>query len=762
MLSFNQSLRPTLVLLPIVLFLGLIVSAIAHPLGNFTINHFARIEAGSDRAKIRYVVDLAEIPTFQESQAADADQNGALSQAELDAYLDRVAPTYLAGLKLTADGRPVTLKLEEKYIAQNPGTAGLLTMRMVFELTGIWQPVAETSRLQFENANLSERAGWREMMVTPMAGTNVFDSSVSGSSLTDELKLYPEDLLMAPLNERQAEWSVTRGALPANARALTLRDGKTVVVARDRFAELISVQTLTPSVVLLGLLVAFVLGGAHAMSPGHGKTVVGAYLVGSRGTAKHAAFLGATVTITHTLGVFALGLITLFASRYILPEKLYPVLSFLSGLLVVVIGGSMFSQRLRALLGGGRHDHQHHQHHQQGQGQAHSHEPGADSHHHHGHDHAHGYSHDHGDGHTHTHAPPEKLTLRSLLALGIAGGILPCPSALVLMLGAISLNRVGYGLVLIVAFSLGLASVLTAVGLAFVYGGKLMDRVPNANRWMRWLPVFSALVITILGLIICYQALQQAGVNLGNLWSAELEEVKTNSPLAILGLGLVIGLRHAIEADHLAAVSTIVSERRNVFSSMLVGGLWGIGHTISLLIAGIAVIAMKFQIGKYEKALEFCVALMLIGLGANVLVKLLRGGNLHFHEHEHGSHQHVHPHLHDGHPEPQPHTHHGLKLGFRPLIIGMVHGLAGSAALMLAVLATITSTTLAFAYIIIFGLGSIGGMMLMSLLLGLPLHFTAVSFHRTNLVVRALAGVFSLGFGLFMAYEIGYVEGLLR
>lgn len=329
------------------------------------------------------------------------------------------------------------------------------------------------------------------------------------------------------------------------------------------------------------------------------------------------------------------------------------------------------------------------------------------------------------------------------------------------MLGAISLNRVGYGLVLTVAFSLGLAAVLTGIGLAFVYGGKLIDRVPGSGRWTRVLPAVSAFVIAVLGAIICYQALQQAGFNLSDLWHGELETSGQTSAAAILGLGLFIGLRHALDTDHLAAVSTIVSERRNLFSSLLVGGLWGVGHTVSLLLAGVGVILLNLQIEKYEKPLEFGVALMLIGLGINVLYKLARGGRVHFHQHTHGGHTHVHPHVHDGKSEP-PASHHGLKIGVRPLIIGMVHGLAGSAALMLAVLATIKSTWLAFAYIIIFGLGSIGGMMIMSLLLSLPMHFTANHFARTNWIVRALAGCFSLGFGLFMVYEIGFVEGLLR
>ena len=164
------------------------------------------------------------------------------------------------------------------------------------------------------------------------------------------------------------------------------------------------------------------------------------------------------------------------------------------------------------------------------------------------------------------------------------------------MLGAISLNRVGYGLVLITVFSLGLAGVLTAVGLAFVYGGKLINRIPGANSWLRVLPVVSSLIITVLGAMISYQALQQAGVNLSELWHAELEEAKSISAMAILGLGLVIGLRHALDTDHLAAVSTIVSERKNLFSSLVIGGLCGVCHTGSLLIAGIAVIFLNLKI----------------------------------------------------------------------------------------------------------------------------------------------------------------------
>jgi hypothetical protein len=240
------------------------------------------------------------------------------------------------------------------------------------------------------------------------------------------------------------------------------------------------------------------------------------------------------------------------------------------------------------------------------------------------------------------------------------------------------------------------------------------------------------------------------------------EDVTTISAVSTLLFGLSIGIKHAFEADHLAAVSTIVSERKNTLGSLLIGGVWGLGHTASLLVAGIGVIFLNIQIERYKNILEFCVALMLIGLGANVLYKLVRGGRLHYHIHSHGSYTHIHPHIHENTPEPDPNSHHGLRLSIRPLIIGMVHGLAGSAALMLLALTTVKSTALAFGYIIVFGIGSIGGMMLMSMILSLPARFTAGHFKRTHLAVQAAAGLFSLGVGLSLVYKLGFNEGLLR
>jgi hypothetical protein len=224
-----------------------------------------------------------------------------------------------------------------------------------------------------------------------------------------------------------------------------------------------------------------------------------------------------------------------------------------------------------------------------------------------------------------------------------------------------------------------------------------------------------------------------------------------------LAFGFVLGLKHAVEADHLAAVSTIVSERNSLLSSTLVGGLWGVGHTVSLLIVGLAVILFKFEISAgTAQALEFCVGLMLVVLGANALRKLKRGGHLHLHVHRHGARSHVHPHIHHGAPEADSQTHHGLRLGARPFLVGMVHGLAGSASLMLLVLSSISSPLVELVFIIIFGVGSIGGMMLMSALVGLPAYLTAKRFNRAHLALHGLAGLFSLSFGLFMMYEIGF------
>lgn len=248
--------------------------------------------------------------------------------------------------------------------------------------------------------------------------------------------------------------------------------------------------------------------------------------------------------------------------------------------------------------------------------------------------------------------------------------------------------------------------------------------------------------------------------------------------LATLSLGFILGLKHALDADHLIAVSTIVSERKGFFNSSIVGALWGVGHTASLLVVGLIVITLHVQIpDRVALAMEFGVAVMLVILGFHVLWKLYKGEVLHVHIHAHQGHHHIHPHIHSTETLHQ-HTsdashHHFLKLsllnrllkhvsdGKRSILIGMVHGLAGSAALMLVVLATISSTKLALTYIAVFGVGSIGGMMLMSTVIGLPFMLTAGKSVLLNKVVRGIAGVTSVAFGFFLAWQIGVVDGLL-
>jgi nickel/cobalt transporter (NicO) family protein len=279
----------------------------------------------------------------------------------------------------------------------------------------------------------------------------------------------------------------------------------------DALTRLLHQQQITPWMIVAAIGIAFVLGAAHALTPGHGKTIVAAYLVGSRGTLKHAAFLGAMVTFTHTVSVFLLGLATLFLFQYVVPQKVTQVLGAISGLSIVVIGGWMLYKRLR---GAGHthahtHDHHHHDHshqHPHEHSHGHSHEHGHEHTHEHAHSHGHSHSHSHGEG-GHTHMP-EEVSWSGLVALGASGGLVPCESALVLLLTAIALRRVGLGLLLLVSFSLGLALVLMAIGILVIYAKNLLPSSSGGNPFFRWMPVASAAVVMLLGVVM-------TGVSLG-------------------------------------------------------------------------------------------------------------------------------------------------------------------------------------------------------------------------------------------------------
>ncbi len=757
------------VLIPAILVFSSSV-ACAHPLGNFSTNHFAHIEVGADRIKLRYVIDMAEIPTFQELQRLTGNGDSAPSRAQLDAYAARVTEQYADALLLVIDDARVPLRILETNAKLVAGAGGLQTMRLQCDLVGTIPSSSfeAVHRLRFEDQNYSDRIGWRELIVSPLAGTSIFNSSAYGNSISDELKAYPGNTLAAPLDERTMEFSFTRDAIPAGAQPLLARNGGPAPgPTRDRLAELIAVPQLTVGVALFGLLIAVLLGGLHALSPGHGKTVVGAYLVGSRGTARHAAFLGLTVTITHTAGVFALGVVTLFASQYVVPEQLFPVLSLLSGAIVVTIGASLLIRRVRAAIGWHSHDHAHN---------GHSHDEQT-----HGHDHDHTgdprMPHSHG-GRFHSHEPPgangSPVTWRSLLALGISGGILPCPSALVVLLAAISLHRVGYGLLLVIAFSAGLAGVLTAVGLVFVYAGRLLKSTGGFGRLAQVLPVLSALVITCAGVAICYQALDQVGLNISSL-TVQLHSVAANaepsfisvSALGVLSLGLVYGLKHATEVDHIVAISTIVSEHRKLTRAAIVGGLWGVGHTASLVIVGAIVLALRIAIPELVASwLEFGVALMIIGLGVVAFRRAFRSrADIHIHKHDHGDQRHAHIHFHEAARSAdttQPHSHSVARIGLKPTLVGAMHGLAGSGALTLLVLTQIPSSALGLLYLGVFGAGSIVGMLLMSGLVGLPFVLSSRELSGIHYRLQMIAGALSIAFGIWYAYETGIASGLMK
>jgi ABC-type nickel/cobalt efflux system permease component RcnA len=237
---------------------------------------------------------------------------------------------------------------------------------------------------------------------------------------------------------------------------------------------------------------------------------------------------------------------------------------------------------------------------------------------------------------------------------------------------------------------------------------------------------------------------------------------------ALLGLGLVFGLKHATEVDHVVAVSAIVSEHRNVFRSALVGGLWGLGHTASLVIVGVIVLVFQVAIpAAVSKWLEFGVALMIITLGVIAVLRVLRKrADIHLHRHSHDGQSHVHIHFHEHetqHVGVSPsHSHAMSEIGFKPLLVGAMHGLAGSAALTLLVLTQIRSVSLGLVYLAVFGIGSTVGMLLMSGLIGLPFALSARRISHLNFGLQTIAGVLSIAFGVWYAYEAGIANNLWR
>jgi nickel/cobalt exporter len=507
---------------------------LAHPLGDFAISRYSRLALDVDHIRLLYVVDMAEIPTFQERPFIDADDDDTLSPEELESYLTRQVAELQANLNLEVDGVPASLSLQEQSLEFVPGDGGLDTMRISASFVAPLTSQEVAWQIDYHDANFADRVGWQEVVVQANSDVVLLESTAPTEDLSQELRNYPEDIQQLTTSsatfrfEPKALSGGTKTSITVPAR--TRKTDQSLMAGEDtEFSALINSSLSTPSAVLVVLLAAFGWGAAHAFTPGHGKTIVAAYLVGSRGTVTHALFLGLTTTLTHTAGVFVVGFLTLFASAYILPEQLYPWLAVASGILVITIGLSILRGRVAGFRGGkATHHHHHHGDHDPDHSQPHHHEH--DHPHPHHHDHSpsdHHHHHDHGDGHGHSHLPPGSdgtpITWRSLLALGISGGLIPCPSALLVMLSAIALERVGFGLVLIVVFSLGLAGVLTGVGIVWVKAAELLNRLSSrggvfsnlpggGGRLFEALPVLSALFITIVGVGLTYQALIQTGV----------------------------------------------------------------------------------------------------------------------------------------------------------------------------------------------------------------------------------------------------------
>jgi nickel/cobalt transporter (NicO) family protein len=453
-----------IVLGAVALTLGAAGPAAAHPLGNFSVNHLTEVTVSRDRVDLRYILDQAEIPTFQERGTTP------------EVLLARKRAEVLRRLALTVDGRRVELRPGAgASISFPPGQGGLPLTRVVLPLSA---PLRMPARLVLHDGTFPDRVGWKAVVARPGDGTAVRSDAPWGDP-TKGLRSYPANLLMSPRDDRSASFTARRGAgtllaprAPGAAEATTDRAGDGLAGAFERAAS-------GDGLLVLLLLAAFGWGAVHALSPGHGKAMVAAYLVGARGTPRHAVALGATVTITHTAGVFALGLVTLLLARYVLPDQLYPWLNLASGLLVLVIGAAVLRSRIRW----GR-----------------AKRAAAPHHHHHHHHHEHPHDHDH---------MPAQITWRGLIAAGAAAGLIPCPSALVVLLAAVAQHEIALGMLLIVAFSLGLAGTLTGLGLAVVYTRRLAVRIEPSGRAVALLPATSALAICGIGCLLTVRALEQ-------------------------------------------------------------------------------------------------------------------------------------------------------------------------------------------------------------------------------------------------------------
>jgi ABC-type nickel/cobalt efflux system permease component RcnA len=790
-----------------ILLLALLVSSLlanppvgdAHPMGNFSISHYAGIFVDSGYIELNYIVDVAEIPTYQEMQ--DSHITAKRDDPLLAAYLAHKAASLADGLHVEVNGQPVRLEVVSRDAIFPAGAGGLPTMKLGFIYRAAIAGVSPASNytVQYRDNNFPGRAGWKEIIVNPGPGVTLAASSAPRADRSAQLSNYPTDLINSPPQDLEATFSFSiltantassaktkvsvappsetasvasspkkesgahsvspiephtatapsASATPAPPAPISLRANQQAT-PRSKFTELVSSQNLSFWFLFTAALIAVGLGALHALEPGHGKTIVAAYLVGSRGTSRHAVLLGLIVTAAHTAGVYLLGAVTLYASKYIVPEHLYPWLGVISGVTIAVLACFLL---LRAWTGeDGGHSHEEgtfHSHWFSSLGKRRSQEPfvaDRDQ-----------------DGNSNSLPQTKTVSLAQLLTLGVTGGIIPCPAALVVLLSAFSLHRVGLGLFLIVAFSGGLAAVLIGIGLLMVYARQFVTRWKSEGPLLkRWLPLVSATFMLILGLGIAGQALLTTGVGVSFLAQGRLSTF-----LGIVFLGLFLGMRHSTDPDHVVAVSTIVTRERSVRQGALIGMLWGVGHTLTIFVVGSAIILFGLAIPpRVGLSMEFSVALMLILLGVLNLTGALRWLNNRFTPSKRAA-------IAQGENSQVPVSNsesklnrwlskHGLYQLLRPLVIGLVHGLAGSAAVALLVLATIRSPLWAIAYLLVFGIGTVIGMMIMTTAIAVPLVYSGKKFEKATSYLSTVSGVVSTAFGLFLVYQIGFVDGLFK
>ena len=460
----------------------------AHPLGNFTVNTYAGLSVERERVAVDFVVDMAEIPAYQARRRVDADGDGQVSDAEGSAWATKSCGDASRDSQVIVDGERSPLSVNTASVVFPPGAAGLTTLRLSCDLTAP-APAGEGEdehAVVWRGSAYTDRVGWREVVAMGAFGTRLVSSDVAVTSSSARLTEYPTDLLSSPLDQRsanlrvRADDSTVPGApgapaaqpgTPANDVVDSLPRG--VDAAARSFTALVARRDLTIAFGALAIVLAVGLGAIHALAPGHGKTVMAAYLVGQRGSLRQAGVIALTVTTTHTVGVLVLGLV-LSASTTLAPEAVYPWLGLASGAMLAAVGCSLLYRAIRGRRG-----------------------------------HVHGPSgHVHGPG-----TSDDPISRRALVTMGVAGGMVPSPSALVVLLGALALGRAWFGVVLVVAYGVGMALTLTAAGLLLVRARRILDRRATASSLrsgrlaglVRAMPAVTATFIVGVGLFLAVQ-----------------------------------------------------------------------------------------------------------------------------------------------------------------------------------------------------------------------------------------------------------------